>query len=78
MLDMGGDFKVPASGTLEYTYFVLKAPFAEDKWVEKAELRPVARSAMHHIVLTNRAAGSEFPKEAQPGGALCAKAEEDQ
>ena len=67
VIDMGVDFKVPASGTVEYTYFVVKAPFAEDKWVEKAELRPGARDVVHHIVLMNRSAGSEFHKAAQPG-----------
>ena len=67
VVDMGVDFKVPASGTVEYTYFVVKAPFAEDKWVEKAELRPGARDVVHHIVLLNRSAGSEFHKAAQPG-----------
>jgi hypothetical protein len=67
VIDMGADFKVPASGTVEYTYFVVKAPFKEDKWVEKAELRPGARSVVHHIVLMNRAAGSNVHKDAQPG-----------
>lgn len=67
VVDMGVDFKVPASGTVEYTYFVVKAPFAEDKWVEKAEVRPGARDVVHHIVLMNRSAGSEFHKAAQPG-----------
>ncbi len=67
VIDMGVDFKVPASGTVEYTYFVVKAPFAEDKWVEKAELRPGAREVVHHIVLMNRSGGSEFQKDAQPG-----------
>ena len=67
VIDMGVDFKVPASGTVEYTYFVVKAPFAEDKWVEKAEVRPGARDVVHHIVLLNRSAGSEFHKSAQPG-----------
>jgi hypothetical protein len=67
IFDMGVDFTVPASGTVEYTYFVVKAPFKEDKWVEKVELRPGARSVVHHIVLMNRAAGSSMHKQAEPG-----------
>src|SRR5256885_922536 len=32
-------FPVPASGTVEYTYFVVPTGFTEDKWVERVEAR---------------------------------------
>ena len=67
VLDIGVDFKVPVSGTVEYTYFVVKAPFAEDKWVEKVELRPGTRSVVHHALLRTRPPGSTHHNEAQPG-----------
>lgn len=67
VIDMGADYKVPAGGTVEYTYFVVKAPFAEDKWIEKAELRPGARSVVHHVVLMSRPAGDAYQKEMKPG-----------
>ena len=66
VLDIGVDFRVAASGTVEYTYFVVKAPFAEDKWVERVEVRPGARSVVHHAVVRTRPPGSTFHNEAQP------------
>ena len=67
VLDIGVDFKVPASGTVKYTYFVVKAPFKEDKWVEKSEVRPGVRSVVHHAVVRVRPPGSTHQNEAQPG-----------
>jgi len=62
VLDMSADYKVPATGTIEYTYFIVPTGFTEDKWVEKIELRPTARSVVHHIVLYARPPGSKFLK----------------
>jgi hypothetical protein len=67
VFDMGADYKVPAQGTIDYTYFVVPTNFTADKWVEKIELRPGARSVVHHIVLFARPKGSEFHKDARPG-----------
>ncbi|MEP7364745.1 MAG: thiol-disulfide isomerase [Acidobacteriota bacterium] len=67
VLDMGVDYKVPAQGTVEYTYFVAPTGFTEDKWIEKIEVRPGARSVVHHIVLMARAPGSKSFKDAKPG-----------
>jgi len=67
VIDMGADFTVPASGTVDYTYFLVKSPFKEDTWVEQAELRPGARNVVHHIVLINRPEGSNQFKDAVPG-----------
>jgi hypothetical protein len=33
-------FDVPASGTIDYTHFVVPTGFTEDKWVERVEVRP--------------------------------------
>jgi len=67
VLDMGADYKVPAQGTVEYTYFVMPTGFTEDKWIEKIELRPGSRSVVHHIVLMARRPGSKLLKDAKPG-----------
>jgi hypothetical protein len=64
---MGADYKVPAQGTVDYTYFVAPTGFTEDKWVEKIEVRPGARSVVHHVVLLARAPGSKEWREAVPG-----------
>jgi len=67
VIGMGADHKVPATGTVDYTWFVVPSGFTEDKWVEKVELRPGARSVVHHIVLFVRPPGSQFMSQAKPG-----------
>jgi hypothetical protein len=67
IIDFGGEYKVPAEGTVEYTYFVVPTGFTEDKWVEGIEVRPTARNVVHHIVLFARQPGSSFHKDAKPG-----------
>jgi copper type II ascorbate-dependent monooxygenase-like protein len=67
VIDVGTDFKVPAKGTIEYTYFVAPTGFKEDKWIEKVELRPGARAVVHHAVLFARVPGSKAFAEARAG-----------
>jgi len=67
VIDMGYDYKVPASGTVDYTYFIVPTGFTEDKWVEKIEVRPGASSVVHHVVLINRAPGSKYLADAPKG-----------
>src|SRR5262245_29790712 len=40
VVEMPSEYKVPASGTIEYTYFVVPTGFTEDRWVQLAEARP--------------------------------------
>ncbi len=70
VLDMSTDFTVPAKGTVDYTYFIVPTGFTEDKWVEKIEVRPGARSVVHHIVLYARPPGSKFMKGVPTGKAF--------
>jgi len=58
---------VPASGIVDYTYVVIPTNFTEDKWVQFAEVRPDARSAVHHVLAFLRPPGNNFMKDAQPG-----------
>jgi hypothetical protein len=58
---------VPASGIVDYTYVVIPTNFTEDKWVQFAEVRPDARSAVHHVLAFLRPPGNSFMKDAQPG-----------
>jgi hypothetical protein len=58
---------VPASGVVDYTYVVIPTNFTEDKWVQFAEVRPDARSAVHHVLAFLRPPGNSFMREAQPG-----------
>jgi hypothetical protein len=58
---------VPASGIVDYTYVVIPTNFTEDKWIQFAEVRPDARSAVHHVLAFLRPPGNSFMKDAQPG-----------
>jgi hypothetical protein len=68
-------FHVPASGTIDYQYYAVSTGFTEDKWVEMAEVRPTARSAVHHAIVSVRAPaeagwyGGQFLAGYAPGAA---------
>jgi hypothetical protein len=67
VLDTGVDFKVPAKGTIDYTYFVVPTGFTEDKWIKDIEVLPGNKTVVHHIVLYARPKGSRFVADAKPG-----------
>ena len=58
---------VPATGVVQYTYVVIPLGFKEDKWIQAAEARPDARSAMHHVIAFIRPPGSSWLRDAEPG-----------
>ena len=58
---------VPSAGVVDYVYVVIPTGFTEDKWVQFAEARPDARSAIHHIIAFVRPPGSRWMKDAKPG-----------
>ena len=66
VIEMPEAYKIPAKGTVEYTYIILPSNFKEDRWVQAFEVRPGNRSVMHHAVLYARMPGSkwlsEYPK----------------
>jgi len=57
VFEMPAEARVPASGELDYQYFVVPTGFTEDKWVEMAEVRPSNRGVVHHAIVTTRSAG---------------------
>jgi hypothetical protein len=67
VFEMPNEFKVPPSGTVDYTWIVVPTSFTEDKWVEKVEVRPGNSSVVHHIVMLARAPGVNYMSKAQPG-----------
>jgi hypothetical protein len=67
VVEMPTPVEVPASGTVDYTYIVVPTGFTEDKWIEKTEVRPGARSVVHHIVMFVRPPGVNFMPDAKPG-----------
>jgi mono/diheme cytochrome c family protein len=58
---MAQEFKVPATGVLDYQRFVVDPGFKEDVWVRAAECRPGNRSVVHHILVYILAPGRSEP-----------------
>lgn len=44
-------FMVPATGVIEYKYYVVDPGFTEDKWVQAAECKIGNREVVHHIIV---------------------------
>lgn len=44
-------FHVPASGSVEYQYFVVDPHFEEDRWVSAAQVIPGNRPTVHHCIV---------------------------
>ena len=59
--------KIPAKGTMEYTYITVSAPFKEDTWVLAGEIRPGNRSVVHHVTANVRPKGSKWMAPSQLG-----------
>lgn len=69
-------YRVPASGTLEYTFLVSPTNLPEDRWIAAAEWRVDQRSVVHHINAFIRPPGSSYVKAAKPGELYVASREE--
>lgn len=65
--EMSAPYDIPASGTVEYTYFVTPTGLKEDTWVTMGEIRPEARGNVHHVIAYVRPPGSTWMKDAQVG-----------
>lgn len=48
LLRMTRPYAVPASGVVEYQYYELLNYTGDERWVEAIEIRPTARSVVHH------------------------------
>lgn len=67
VLEMPQAYEVPPSGTIEYQYVVLPYKFTEERWVQMAEVRPGARSVVHHVIAFIREPGSKWERDRKPG-----------
>lgn len=47
-------FQVPASGTVDYQYFVIDPGWTEDRWVRAVQFLPGAPSVVHHAIAFTR------------------------
>lgn len=59
--------RIPARGTLEYTYEIVPTGFKAGRWVQEAEIRPSSRAHVHHAVVYVRPPGSSWLKGAPVG-----------
>jgi len=58
IFSMTASYEVPASGTINYQYFTVPTNFVGDKWVQAIEVRPGARSVVHHVLVFCREPGT--------------------
>lgn len=58
VISMQKEFTVPESGTINYQFFEAPTNFTEDKWVQAIEVRPGARSVVHHVLVFCREPGT--------------------
>lgn len=55
-------YTIPATGTVDYQYFVVDPKITEDRWVSSAQIVPGNPSVVHHaIVFVRPPDGIEFP-----------------
>lgn len=67
VFEMQQEFQVPAEGVVDYNYLVIPTGFTEDKWVERAEIRPGDRAVLHHVIVFVRPPDSTYMSEATVG-----------
>jgi hypothetical protein len=63
---MTEDYRIPATGTIEYQYLRIPVNLPEDRWIQAIEIKPGARAHVHHVIAYTQPAGEEV----RPGGAL--------
>jgi hypothetical protein len=77
VIEMPKPFHVPAQGTVNYKYIVVKTNFKEDMWVVAAEMRPGDPAVLHHGKVWVRPPGSSWMAGAEPGEAYEAETQHD-
>jgi peroxiredoxin len=51
VVNMDTAYRVPATGTVDYQYFVVDPGLTEDRWVEAAQVIPGDASVVHHAIV---------------------------
>ena len=67
VFEMPRQFALPASGAIEYQYIILPTKFTEDKWLQRVEVQPSNRAAVHHAVVYIREPASDWLKDHPKG-----------
>ena len=69
IVEMPKAFQLPATGTINYKYILVKTNFPEDMWIEAAEMRAGNPKVLHHGKVWVRPPGSQWMANAVPGEA---------
>lgn len=69
VVQMNGEFEVPASGGDIYRSFVFPVRLNEDKWVKAIEYRPTATTSVHHALFFADSNGNARRMDGQDGKA---------
>jgi hypothetical protein len=69
IVEMPKPFELPAKGTINYKFVVVKTNFDRDMWVSSAEMRPGNSEVLHHGKVWVRPPGSQWLAKAVPGEA---------
>jgi hypothetical protein len=62
-------FYIPATGTVNYKFILVKTSFPEDMWISSAEMRAGNAKVLHHGKVWVRPPGSHWLENAEPGEA---------
>jgi len=69
VIEMPKAYQLPATGTIDYQYILVKGDIKEDLWVKAAEMRPSNNAVLHHGKVYVRPPGSHWMADAVPGEA---------
>jgi hypothetical protein len=69
IVEMPKAFYIPATGTINYKFILVKTSFPEDMWISAAEMRAGNAKVLHHGKVWVRPPGSHWLENAEPGEA---------
>jgi mono/diheme cytochrome c family protein len=77
VVEMPKPFELPATGTINYKYVLVKTNFPQDMWIQAAEMRPGNPKVLHHGKVWVRPPESEWMQNAEPGVAYEAETQKE-
>jgi len=64
---MDETFHVPAEGVIPYKYFRIPTHIADDRWIQAIEIKPGARSHVHHVIAFTAPVGAPLRQGSELG-----------
>jgi hypothetical protein len=59
---MTEDYRIPATGTIDYLYLRVPVNLPEDRWYTAVEIKPTARTHVHHVIAYTEPSGDTPPR----------------